>query len=123
MNNDIFEISDVLKKYHLGCGEIILKGFVNVDLKDNLQEDTIYTLSTSNDQIYLNRDLRKGIPAKTDSLELVYHGHMLEHLTYVDGIAFIKECFRVLQPEGLLRVLVPDLELWISNYSINNAFF
>ena len=70
-----------------------------------------------------NHDLRNGVPATDNSLELIYHSHMLEHLSYVDGIEFLKECFRALKPGGKMRVLVPDLELWINAYYQNNKFF
>lgn len=72
---------------------------------------------------FLNHDLAKGIPASDNSLDVVYHSHMLEHLTAADGADFIGSCFRVLKPGGLLRVIVPDLELWARNYVSGEPFF
>ncbi|NDE46596.1 MAG: methyltransferase domain-containing protein [Betaproteobacteria bacterium] len=71
----------------------------------------------------LNFDLRGGIPAEDNSLDLIYHCHMLEHLSYLEGIKFTKECFRVLAPGGRMRIVVPDLELWINAYRDKNRFF
>ncbi len=45
-----------------------------------------------------------------DSFDLVYHSHFLEHLTPDQAAFIIKECFRVLKPGGVLRIVVPDLE-------------
>ncbi len=71
----------------------------------------------------LNHDLTRGIPAEDNSLDLVYHSHMLEHLSYAEGIEFMRECYRVMKPGAKMRILVPDLELWIKAYTENNLFF
>ena len=43
-------------------------------------------------------------------MDFVYHSHLLEHLVLEDGQTLLEECFRVLKPKGILRVVVPDLE-------------
>lgn len=48
------------------------------------------------------------LPYEDEALHEVYAGHFLEHLTYADGQAFLRECFRCLAPGGRLGVLVPD---------------
>lgn len=55
-------------------------------------------------------DLRKGIPAETSSVDLVYHSHVLEHIDRNAVPAFLAEVRRVLKPGGVHRVVVPDLE-------------
>jgi predicted SAM-dependent methyltransferase len=55
-------------------------------------------------------DITKGIPFPDESFEVVYHSHLLEHLPKSAAFPFLKECYRVLRPEGILRVAVPDLE-------------
>lgn len=55
-------------------------------------------------------DIRKGLPFGDGAFELVYHSHLLEHLDRSSAPGFMKECFRVLKPGGILRVVVPDLE-------------
>jgi SAM-dependent methyltransferase len=55
-------------------------------------------------------DARDGIPYRDGIFDVVYHSHLLEHLSKRDGSRFLRECFRVLRPGGVIRVAVPDLE-------------
>lgn len=124
MNPELTNLSSHFKKYNLGCGTHIYNDFLNVGYWEHLTEGSLYKdLNGTNGTFMLNHDLRHGIPAESDSLDLVYHSHMLEHLDYVDGINFIKECYRVLKPGAKMRILVPDLELWINAYYTDNKFF
>lgn len=68
-------------------------------------------------------DLSKGIPLPDASCAAVYSSHLLEHLDrdWVDG--FLSEIRRVLIPNGIHRVAVPDLEKLVGAYmeSLNRA--
>lgn len=117
-------LSQHFTKYNLGCGTHIYNGFLNVGYWPTLSEGTLYRdLNGTKDTFMLNLDLRNGIPAHNESLDLVYHSHMLEHLSYLDGIDFLSDCFRCLKLGGRMRILVPDLELWINAYASKNRFF
>lgn len=59
----------------------------------------------------------RGLPFADGTFDVVYHSHMLEHLPRGSAAAFLVECRRVLRPAGLLRVVVPDLELAIAQYT------
>ncbi len=61
-------------------------------------------------------DLRKGIPFKENTFDVVYHSHFLEHLDQKATGKFLKECYRVLKPSGLIRVVIPDLEIVCGKY-------
>jgi len=84
-------------KINLGCGKDIKSGFVNVDFekRDNALVDHV-------------ADLSKKIPFEDSSVEFIYSSHLIEHLDWVDGGNFIKECFRCLKHDGKIRVLLPD---------------
>jgi predicted SAM-dependent methyltransferase len=124
MTEDYSNLSNVFKKYNLGCGPKIYENFLNIGFWSQLENGRIYKdLNGTSNTFMLNHDLRNGVPAADNSLDLAYHSHMLEHLSYQDGIIFLKECFRVLKPGGTMRILVPDLELWINAYVNNNTFF
>lgn len=55
-------------------------------------------------------NLAKGIPAESESVDAVYHSHLLEHLDRKTARAFLMEVYRVLKPGGVHRMAVPDLE-------------
>jgi predicted SAM-dependent methyltransferase len=88
---------------NLGCGNRFHRDWVNVDF-------------VSNDALVREYDLRRGIPYSDNRFNGVYHSHVLEHFTKEQGSYFIKECYRVLKPEGIVRVVVPDLEQIARNY-------
>lgn len=51
-----------------------------------------------------------------NSAELVYSSHFLEHIPKPQVESFLRECLRVLQPGGVLRLVLPDLENIARNY-------
>jgi SAM-dependent methyltransferase len=55
-------------------------------------------------------DLRRGIPAESNSVDAVYHSHLLEHIGRPHVPGFLAEVWRVLKPGGVHRVVVPDWE-------------
>ncbi|MCK9387789.1 MAG: tetratricopeptide repeat protein [Sulfuritalea sp.] len=116
------ETSDILKtaaltRFHLGCGTVFLKGWLNIGHWLHLEQGKLYrNPNQTEDTILLNHDLRLGIPTADNSLEAVYHSHMLEHLSYKDGLVFLEKIFRALKPGGIHRIVVPDLEAFAKAY-------
>ncbi len=80
-----------------------------------------YEMVSSVDPDIISWDLRKGIPFTDQTFDVVYHSHMLEHIDHDLAPGFIQECRRVLKPNGILRVVVPDLEQLICEYSTSLA--
>jgi predicted SAM-dependent methyltransferase len=39
---------------------------------------------------------------------------MIEHISYGAGLIMLRECFRVLKPNGILRLVTPDMKFLIS---------
>lgn len=118
------DYSNAFKKYNLGCGTCFYKGYLNVGYWSHLPHDTLYANPNGVEgTIMHNWDLKHGVPASDNSLEVVYHSHMLEHLSNTEGLAFLQECYRVLQPGGMLRVLIPDLGAWCKAYVHGDDFF
>ena len=58
----------------------------------------------------LVHNLGRGIPFEADSIDVVYHSHFLEHLDRDVAKEFLLEVRRVLKPNGIQRIVVPDLE-------------
>ncbi len=86
-----------MRMLNLGCGATFHEDWVNIDFTDHGGKVLAY-------------DLRLGIPFADASFDVVYHSHVLEHMPKAWGEFFLQECYRVLRPGGLLRVVVPDLE-------------
>lgn len=118
------DFSENFKKFHLGCGIIFLKNYLNVGYWTHLEQNKLYVNPNGvSDTVLLNFDLTNGIPASDNSLDVVYHSHMLEHLTNLEGIQFLGECNRVLRTGGTMRLLVPDLEKFAKKYMEGDDFF
>lgn len=61
-------------------------------------------------------DLREPLPYPDDTFNVVYCNHVAEHLTPDEGISLVKELHRVLEPGGICRLVVPDLERSATEY-------
>lgn len=89
-------------KLHLGCGAQRLAGWVNVDAFPGGD---------------LVLDLRQKLPFASGSAKYIFHEHFLEHLDYyLEVPQFLAECYRVLAPGGVMRVVVPDAERFARAY-------
>jgi len=86
-----------MKYLNLGCGNCYHQDWTNIDLN-------------SNNSHVMSHDLRRGIPFPEASFDVVYHSNIIEHFQRDDALLFMKECFRVLKPGGILRVATPNLE-------------
>jgi len=112
--------SNTLLMLNLGCGERTHHSWVNIDysLKAKLQKlwflrPFIRSVPLSN---YLHHDLRRGIPYDNDTVDVVYSSHVLEHMEKGQAPLFLREIHRVLKPNGIVRIVVPDLELSAREY-------
>lgn len=95
-----------MKLLNLGCGSSFHKDWVNIDFVSNTKE-------------VIAHNLLKGIPIADNTMDVVYHSHVLEHFSKQDGEAFIKECHRVLKSNGIIRIALPDLEKIAKEYLKN----
>ena len=82
-------------KLHLGCGKRFIPEFVHIDAVDYPHVDHVATI-----------DNLSFLP--TDSVDLIYNCHVLEHFKRRDVVRVLQEWYRVLKPGGVLRVSVPD---------------
>lgn len=88
---------------HLGCGQNYLSGWVNVDA-DRKDEDRIVW------------DLRNGLPFPDASCSAIFSEHLIEHISRPDAIGLLRECYRVLEPGGVVRMSTPDAEKYLRSY-------
>jgi SAM-dependent methyltransferase len=98
-------------RIHLGCGKRVMAGWVNVDCFRGPGIDMV-------------GDLRSPLPFADGSARMIYSEHVLEHLQLEDARRLLRECQRVLAPEGILRIGVPDAEIYFKAYiSGDQSFF
>jgi len=86
-----------LKMLNLGCGGRYHKDWVNIDFNSSGPD-------------VIKHNLCLGIPTPNEAFDVVYHSDLLEHFPKSYAPAFLKECWRVLKPGGIIRVAQPDLE-------------
>ncbi len=116
---------------NLGCGEIGLAGWINIDwtlnakLRRNpftrwlaylLSRMDLMDTSTKWPPNLLLRDMRKGLPFKDDSVGFIYTSHSINCLKKYEAKYVLEECHRVLNKGGILRIVVPDLALFAKKY-------
>lgn len=61
-------------------------------------------------------DLAEPLPFPDGHLRAVYASHVLEHFDPENGLRLLRECHRVLEPGGVARIVVPDLEAIAKTY-------
>ena len=84
-------------RLHVGCGRVLLPGWVNMD-------NTVYP------GVDLLWGLERGIPFA--DLQAIYAEHLIEHLTYEDASLFLRRCRDSLRDDGVLRLTTPNLD-WV----------
>jgi predicted SAM-dependent methyltransferase len=90
------------KKLHIGCGGNPLSGWLNTDL------------SPGADRIRM--DATKKFPFPDNTFDYIFSEHMIEHITYKQVEAMLGECFRVLKPGGVIRLVTPDFKFLVNLY-------
>ena len=114
-------VSEYLKshgiaKLQIGCGPYPLEGWLNTDVSSKLREGS---------PMYM--DAGKPFPLPDASFDYIYSEHLFEHLTYPQATNMLKECYRVLKPNGVIRIATPDLRFLVDLYlqpekEINKAY-
>lgn len=95
---------------HLGCGNVRLQGFCNVDAMASPAVDVL-------DDIRTLRRFPKG------SVREIYTCHVLEHFAHDEIEPLLQLWGSLLQPGGKLRISVPDLDRIVRVYADNWAHF
>lgn len=86
-----------MKMLNVACGNRYHKDWINIDINPHSE--------------FVKRiNVLEGLPFPDNSMDVVYSSHFLEHLTKEQAKFVLKEFYRVLKPNGILRIVVPDLE-------------
>ena len=97
-------------KLHLGCGNVRIPGFVNVDVR----------LSPAVDVLDDVRELRYF---RNETAALIYACHVLEHFSHAEVLPILSRWHNVLKPGGELRISVPDMDRIVKIYLRNWQHF
>lgn len=87
----------------LGSGSNPFEGWLNVDVSAATQPDLVL-------------DLRGGFPAPASSVRRVYSEHVFEHLELPDAQQVLHDLRLALEPSGVVRIAMPDLDAIIERY-------
>jgi predicted SAM-dependent methyltransferase len=91
-------------RLNIGCGSCGKPGWINVDIDASSGVNCVW-------------DCRKSLPFPDGSAKCIFTEHFVEHLDYSEEIPyFLSECYRVLEPRGVIRIIVPDAEKYLRGY-------
>jgi SAM-dependent methyltransferase len=90
-------------RLHLGCGDIDVPGFVNIDGRPM-------------PHVHLVQPLNQLSRFASNSASLVYASHCLEHYGHGELLSVLREWCRVLKPGGVVRISVPDFNHVVDMY-------
>ena len=123
-----------MKRANIGCGETPTIGWLNFDNSMSIRLSSYPALCKILRKTRLINSAQwarikfcqtneigwanaaKRIPLADDSVEVLYSSHMLEHLDRVEAKRFLDEARRVLTPDGIIRLAVPDIKTLVQKY-------
>ncbi len=94
---------------NIGCGPKYIEGMINIDGNILRKKD-------------LWLDVTLGLPVRAGSVRGIYASHVMEHFKLSAVRRLLREFYRVLKPEGTLRIVVPSLEYAVNAFAANDAF-
>jgi SAM-dependent methyltransferase len=115
---------------HYGCGVTAPDNWLNFDATPTLRIQKIPVIGkllasrfkglTFPEHI-LYGDIVKGLPLPNNSCKAIYCSHVLEHLSRQDCVIALRNTYQLLQPGGIFRCVLPDLEKYIVRYQSDKA--
>jgi predicted SAM-dependent methyltransferase len=123
-----------MNRLNIGCSDYPTSGWTNYDISVGLTlaklgpipnilnklriiSDRQLIVVDSYKRNHVKRaDVVKKIPEKDSSVDVIYSSHMLEHLDREDAKICVRECFRTLKKDGILRLCIPDLRYKAEEY-------
>ncbi|MFN9628857.1 MAG: class I SAM-dependent methyltransferase [Cyanobacteriota bacterium] len=109
-----------------GCGLSVAMGWRNFDGSPRLRVEKLPVLGralTRNRLLFPPEvefgDIVRGLPIAAGSCKGVYCSHVLEHLCFRDCLQALRNTRAILEPGGIFRLVIPDLEEAIQHYLHN----
>jgi glycosyltransferase involved in cell wall biosynthesis/2-polyprenyl-3-methyl-5-hydroxy-6-metoxy-1,4-benzoquinol methylase len=130
--------SDGKVKLNIACGPNVFpfEGWLNYDREDiteyltaiskytdftsvpTHQKNLINYLQGGGRIFFKKHDLCSGFADHADNgADMIYLGQMIEHINPIyEAPKFLQDCYRMLKPNGLIRITTPDLDLLFKAY-------
>jgi Methyltransferase domain len=93
-----------VQRLNWGCGDHLGAGWINSDIKDGGGVDLV-------------ADIRRGLPVSDAGIDYAVSVHALPELSIPEIESALAELLRVLKPEGVLRLALPDFRLSIAAFA------
>jgi predicted SAM-dependent methyltransferase len=91
--------------------------FLNVGCGPNaIETEDWYNIDGFHPKADLLCDAARTLPFADNRFEGIFAEHIFEHFTPRQARTFLAQCKRILKPGGVLRLVVPDGELYIKRY-------
>jgi len=97
-----------VRKLHLGCGWNLLPDWLNMDY-----------IPEHRRALYL--DARRPFFFSDETFDYIFSEHMIEHMSYRQGLNMLAECHRILKRGGKIRISTPDLAFLIKLYRVDKS--
>jgi predicted SAM-dependent methyltransferase len=81
-----------------------------------------WTTLDMSDGCDIKYDLLLPLPFPDNSITKIYSSHVLEHFYYQDLIKLLTECHRILKPNGVFSVCVPNAGMYVEAYLSQDEF-
>lgn len=101
---------------NLGAGPSRIEGWCNADLPR--LHDLVLRRTSLPDWML---DATKPWKCLDDIWDGIFCEHVLEHLTYSDAVKLLTEAHRTLKHGAWIRLVTPDLAIYVRNYASNGA--
>jgi SAM-dependent methyltransferase len=73
--------------------------------------------------IVVNFNAFDGFPLDDGTVDAIYASHVFEHISVYRCPRVLADCYRVLIPNGVIRIIVPDVATSIEQYVAKNDRF
>lgn len=89
---------------NMGCGGNTKPNFCNLDYDWRPGVDVVW-------------DVTRGLPFPDRHCGGIFTEHMIEHISFLDARALLRDCLRIMSPGATMRIVVPDGEIYLSEYA------
>lgn len=107
------------KYVNIGAGSFYHPYWHNVDKPND------YYKKSQRSNLHISHDLRAHVPLPfdSDSLEVAYTSHVIEHVGDLDVVHLFAEVHRCMKPGGIFRITCPDIDIEYEAYQRGDSSF